>query len=527
MTAAAEEITRLSQRVSDLIGQDNGAILQAQLLMLQDRTIEHDLTDCLKAGQTAEEALHHTLDKYVALFQGTITGYLQERIQDVKDVFRRIHWHLRPRPAASSAGRRLVLIGPEASVMDLFSVDLDNLAAVVVESGGVHSHAAILARSLGIPMVGQVPGALRHLQTGQKLDVDGSAGMVYLDPPAEAGVLPPVTNGERPGPKAQTSEVFSLGGPHLEANINLLSEVQQAIAWQVAGVGLFRSEFLFLARRTLPTEEEQVGLYRKLLARLGGRPASLRTFDLRPDKLPHGRSLTSSSDGPLDWRRVLGSPLVQKLFKEQVRAILRAAARGPARLLVPLVLCTEQLDWILGTLEEARKELQGEGLEYCPKVPLGIMIEVAGVVPLVEAWADYVDFFTLGTNDLVSSALGIPRDDSGSNPAHDPLHPGVLRLIREATTAARRAGKPVTVCGEMAADPAGATVLAAFQVDALSVAVNQLPATRSVLNALPHQVPEDLVPSFLSLRTAAEVRRLLRDWTRELFVQHDHFISNL
>jgi phosphotransferase system enzyme I (PtsP) len=230
MTAAAEEITRLSQRVSDLIGQDNGAILQAQLLMLQDRTIEHDLTDCLKAGQTAEEALHHTLDKYVALFQGTITGYLQERIQDVKDVFRRIHWHLRPRPAASSAGRRLVLIGPEASVMDLFSVDLDNLAAVVVESGGVHSHAAILARSLGIPMVGQVPGALRHLQTGQKLDVDGSAGMVYLDPPAEAGVLPPVTNGERPGPEAQTSEVFSLGGPHLEANINLLSEVQQAIA---------------------------------------------------------------------------------------------------------------------------------------------------------------------------------------------------------------------------------------------------------------------------------------------------------
>ena len=499
--AAREEIARLSQRISALVGQDHGAILQAQLLILQDRLIEQDLLDCLQAGSTAEAAVRHTLEKYVASFQGMTAAFFQERLYDVKDVFRRILWHLRPRPAAAgTAGGRFVLVAPEASVMDLFSVDLDCLAAVAVERGGLQSHAAILARSLGVPMVGQLSDHLCRLSRGRQLLVDGSTGLVTFDPLPEVVVRlsRAPDNGAYNNPETPLSEEVPPDRPRVEANINLLCEVPKALARHAAGVGLFRSEFLFLARRTLPTEEEQVRLYRKVLTLLRGRPANIRHLRPAPRPRAHGTALNSAMAGSLDWRRVLDSPPMQQLFKEQVRAILRAATTGPARILVPLVVRTEQLDWILQVLDEARAELRRDGLEFRSEVPLGIMIEVAGAAAMVETWAAQVDFFTLGTNDLVASALGMDRDDPGAAGQNDPLHPGVLRLIHDVIRAAHRAGRSVTVCGEMASDAAGAVVLTALQVNALSVAVNQLGATRAGLRTSAPETPADLISDLLS-----------------------------
>ncbi len=478
---ARAEISRLSQHISTLVGEDHGAILQAQLMIMQDRTIEQDLTDCLAAGATAEAALRKTLNKYIAAFQRVTTPYLQERVFDIKDVFRRVLWHLQPRPSLPGAGgERLVLVAHEASVMDLFSVDLERLAAVVVEHGGPQSHAAILARSLGVPMVGRVPNFEVLLQPGQPLLVDAHSGMIYPDPTPELVVAhqAPVT------PEAEADEAPTAAGlPRVEANINLMYEVPQAVARRAAGVGLFRTEFLFLARRTLPTEEEQVGIYRKLLDQLAGRPATIRTFDLRPDKLAPHLHLTSS-DRAYDWRLVLESAPIQQLFKDQVRAILRAATAGPARILVPLLVRTEQLDFVLETVAKARAELRREGLDHGDPVPLGVMIEVAAAVPLVRRWAERVDFFALGTNDLIASALGINRDDPVGAGPNDALHPGVLHLLGEVVEAAHRAGKPVTVCGEMAADPHGIRALAALKVDALGVPVNQLGMARKTLAEL-------------------------------------------
>jgi phosphotransferase system enzyme I (PtsP) len=517
MEAARAELTRVSQRVSALVGEDHGAILHAQLLMMQDRAIAQDLTDCLASGSTAEGALIQTLDKYVAAFQRLSTPFFQERVYDVKDVFRRILWHLRPHPAAAGAARgRLVLVAQEASVMDLFAVDLDCLAAVVVEHGGPQSHAAILARSLGVPMVGQVPELVGRLRPGRQLLVDGSAGLVHLDPAPElvAGHAPPAPPDLTPFSELLADDVPAADRPRIEVNINLLCEVSAALRQRAGGVGLYRSELLFLARRTLPTEDEQLDIYRKLLALLGGRPASIRTFDLRPDKLARSAHLTSAA-GPLDWRRVLDSPPVQQLFKDQVRAILRAAATGPARILIPSVARTEQLDFILQTVAQARAELTREGLEFHDEVPLGIMIEVAAATGMVGAWARHVQFFALGTNDLVASALGIDRDDAVSAGGNDPLHPGVLRMIHDVVTAAHQADRRVTVCGEMAADPEGVLALAAFGVDALSVAVNQLAATRAALATPSLAVLPELAPQLLRLRTAEQARQLLRQWSRQ------------
>ncbi len=553
MQQTREELTRLSQRISSLVGEYHGAILQAQLMLLQDRSIQQDLGHCIDAGATADGALSQTLDKYVIVFQKLKDRYFQERIYDVKDVFRRISWHLQPRPARSdAAGDRLVLVAREASVIDLFSVDQDELAAVVVEHGGPQSHAAILARTLNIPMVGQARDVLSRVRDGQQLLVDGAAGVVYFDPTQELiashramfeGVaevarlwgtsVPSQSLGDQSlgdqslggqslgdfGYKEQgavsrsETTTWGAGLPRVEANINLLAEVPRAVAQQASGVGLFRTEFLFLARRTLPTEEEQVGIYRKLLSLLDGRPASIRTFDLRPDKLAHLAHLQASSAAAYDWRLVLDSPPLQKLFKDQVRAILRAATDGPARIVVPLIVRTETLDFVLETVQQARDELQRDGLEFSADVPLGIMIEVAAATAMVPAWARRVDYFSLGTNDLLASALGIDRDDPVGSGPNDLLHPGVLRMIYDVATAVRAANRSLTVCGEMAADPAAAIALTAFGVDALSVPVNRLFTVRNTLANLSIDALSGLPQTILALQTASEVQSTIHQST--------------
>jgi phosphotransferase system enzyme I (PtsP) len=511
MDAARQEITELSQRISTLVGEEHGAILQGQLMILQDGTIEEDLTACLAAGHSAEGALLQTLNKYIGAFHKLTNAVFQERVYDVKDVFRRMLWHLRPRsPAAESAPEKLVLVAHEASVMDLFSVDLDRLAGVIVEHGGPQSHAAILARSLSIPMVGQVPELVSRIKSGQKLSVDGSTGLICINPaPAAMSQTMPLSASAAVEPAVPELPISGL--PRVEANINLLREVAPAISQGMSGVGLYRSEFLFLARRSLPTEEEQVGIYRKLLAALQGRPASIRTFDLRPDKLAHYSYLTSSITRPLDWRLVLDSAPLQKLFKDQVRAILRAGAIGPARILIPLVTRTELLDFVMETLGQSRDELRHEGLECAPYVPIGIMLEVTAAIAMIEDWADRADFFALGTNDLFASALGVDRGDPVGPAGSDPLHPGFLRLLREAVESAHHAGRSITVCGEMASDSEGLVALAALGVDSVSVAVPQLRAVGKKLAGLSAEKLANSAAQLFDLRCTAQVRNFLRE----------------
>jgi len=516
MEAAREEITRLSRRISHLVGEDHGAILQAQLMILQDSTVERDLAGCLAAGSTAEWALTRTLDKYVATFQKLTNPFFRERIFDVKDVFRRIMWHLRPQATAATLGaERLVLVAQEASVLDLFSVDLDHLVGVVVEHGGPHSHAVIIARSLGIPMIGQVPGLFDKFKAGELLRINGTTGQIELDPAVDVNgevdggePLPPVVEAHRNG-QCSAPVADRPGMPRIEANVNLLSEAAQVLASGASGVGLYRSEMLFLARRTLPTEEEQVEIYRKLIDVLKGRPATIRTFDLRPDKLAHGSTAASSMAQTLDWRLVLESPILQRLFKEQVRAIFRAAATGPVRLLIPLVTRSRLLDFAIATVEQARQELLREDLEFGRDVPLGVMIEVAAVTPLIDAWSDRVDFFSLGTNDLIASALGINRDDPVGTLGDDILHPGLIRMIGDVIASAHRAGRPVSVCGEMAADPEGAIALVALGADSLSLAVDRVASIRQLMSRLDVESLSALGTKLLEARTVDEVRALI------------------
>jgi phosphoenolpyruvate-protein kinase (PTS system EI component) len=303
------------------------------------------------------------------------------------------------------------------------------------------------------------------------------------------------------------------GLPRVEVNVNLLYEARSAARQGAAGVGLYRSEFLFLARRTLPTEEEQVAIYRKLLQMMAGRPVTIRTFDLRPDKLAAYSHLGSSATRSFDWRLVLESPPLQQLFQDQVRAILRASTDGPTRMLIPLVTSGELLDFVVETVAKARDSLTREGSAFAAEVPLGVMIEVAASATLVRWWSEQVSFFALGTNDLTASALGLDRDDPLLARETDSLHPGLLRLIGDVVSDAHQAGRPVCVCGELAADPHGAVALAALEVDTLSVAVNQFAATRLALAGCTASALTQLKPELLRQRTTAAIRTLLQQWS--------------
>ncbi len=523
MRGARDELVHLSQHISELVGESHGAILQAQLMLMQDRTIEHDLDARLAAGSSAEAAIIATLDQYVGALQQVATPFFQERVYDVKDVFHRLLWHLRTPPAGSRAAgaenERIVLVAREASVMELFAVDITRLAGVVIEHGGGQSHAAILARSLNIPMVGQVANFEALACPGLRLMVDGDSGTVTVDPPAAALGAPTDVSAPTAVSASDKAAGASLpplakGLPRVDVNINLLYEVQPAIAMGVDGVGMYRSEFLFLARRTLPTEEEQVGIYRKLLQLLDGRPVTIRTFDLRPDKLAAYSRMGSAAARSMDWRLVLESPSLQQLFLDQVRAILRAATMGAVRVLVPWVTTSELVDFVLQTLARARRGLRAEGLEFAD-VPVGLMIEVAASVALVSAWSEQVHFFALGTNDLTASALGLDRDDPVAARQADALHPGLLRIIDEVVSDAHAAGRTVSVCGEVAADPLGTLALAALGVDSLSVPVNQFAAARQTLAGLSPTALQALRPELLRQRTARQGRNLLERWAAD------------
>jgi phosphotransferase system enzyme I (PtsP) len=491
LALARRETERLSERIATLVGDAEGGILEAQLLILQDRTVEEDLTELLGGGASAEAAVLRAVQKYSRAFEQIADNYFRERLYDIKDVFRRILRHLRPFPVGRRrATGRLVLVGEEASVADLFNMDADRLAGIVVEQGGRTSHAAILARSLGIPMVSQVGDLMEAVRRDDTLLVDGDQGLVYVQPTQDLlrRWLPPQGSWSAPrspaavADPARPPDAEEPGRPAIEANINLLSEVVPALEQGARGVGLYRTEFLILYRRSLVGEEQQVRHYRQLLRMLAGRPVNIRTFDLRAEKAPV--PLTGRPDaGRLDWRLVLRSPSVQRVFHEQVRAILRAAVEGPARILVPLVVSSEQLAWVKATVAAARQELRDEGLPQGADVPLGIMIEVPVAATMTEEWAPEVDFLCVGTNDLLAAAMGVGRDDPVSEIVCDPLHPGLLRTLSTVVSAARAAGKPVTVCGEMAATPQGIRVLSGLGVDVLSVAVSQIPAARAALAA--------------------------------------------
>ncbi len=458
-----------AQMMNEKTPAELGAFLDVHWMLLNDETLSKVPLDLIAAKRcNAEWAITQQMNALVAQFDAFEDPYLRERKADVVHVVERVLKALMGKHGLAPLPRdqHTVLVAHDLSPADVIQYKDQTFASFITDLGGVTSHTAIVARSLGIPSVVALHDARTLVRENELLIVDGDAGVVIVNPDANVLAEYRVKQNANALATAQlqllvNKRTETLDGTHvsLNANIELPTDLPAVTESGADGVGLFRSEFLYLNRHDLPTEDEQFEAYTTVAAGLAGKPLTIRTFDLGADKRMPGvgdRVTTNPALGLRAIRLCLAEP---KLFLTQLRAIFRASAFGNVRILIPMLATGQELTQALVLIERARAEVIARGHAVAPKVHIGAMIEIPASVLSLGYFAKRLDFFSIGTNDLIQYTLAIDRADDAVAHLYDPLHPAVLRLIASAIATAQKAGKPIAVCGETAGETSLSRVL--------------------------------------------------------------------
>ena len=443
-----------------------GAFLDVHWMILNDPTLA-EATKRIIAEQrcNAEWALTLQMGTLVEQFDQIEDPYLRERKADVVQVGERVLKRLMGRPGTlppASAEEQTILVAHDLSPADVIQFKHHHYAAFLTDLGGATSHTAIVARSLNVPAVVATHNARQLIREGEMLIVDGSRHVVIVNP--DRSVLreyrlrqDEIELARQKLRRLRTKRAETLDGIHVElqANIELPEDVEHAIANGATGIGLFRSEFLFLNRDKLPSEDEQFEAYRKVAAGMQGKPVTIRTFDLGADKEPHSfEGLARVAPNPALGLRAVRFCLAEpRLFLTQLRAILRATQYGNVRILIPMLASVSEIEQTLAMITRAKAALREQGVPFDQQTKVGGMIEIPAAALAIGAFLRKLDFLSLGTNDLIQYTLAVDRADEGVSHLYDPLHPAVLRLIGFALGAATKAGVPIAMCGEMAGEP--------------------------------------------------------------------------
>jgi len=510
-------------------GADLAAIFDAQLLMLDDPILVGRASDVIREERVnAEWAVQRALDETAAVFDAVDDPYLHERQGDLHDVAGRLRMNLREeksgtRDRLQDLDEPCVLIADELTPSVVAQLDWTHIRGFATDAGSRTYHTAILARSLGVPAVVGLHDASRRVPPRAAVIVDGETGEIVIDPSstvrqdAEARALRSVVFVESREDAAPPQTVD--GEPiALQANIERSDDVTAALAAGAEGIGLYRSEFMLVGGPPdMAAEDEQYHVYRQLVERMAGRSVTIRTFDV--DERQLARPLV---DAALDARwfpddersghaglRGIRFGLAQpRIFKTQLRALLRAATHGPVRIMFPFVSSAREVRDARLLLGEAREELAARGLE-APEVPVGIMIEVPSAAFTAGILAKDVEFFTIGTNDLIQYTLAVDRTDDRVSNRYQPLHPAVLRLLRQVRRAAAHHGIPVSVCGEMASDPLALKLLIGCGLREFSMTPGALPMARRVVRDTNAKQMRQIAARVLSLGTVEEIEQYL------------------
>jgi phosphotransferase system enzyme I (PtsP) len=523
---SVEEIVKLKEKMRVLAPEVDGALFDAQRMMLEDATFITKIESRIHDGCAAESALKYVVEEYVAAFLTVSDGYLRERAGDVRDIGQRILRNLlgleeQERPLDSDA----ILVAQDLTFSDLSAIEGERPKGIVLATGGVTSHASILAKSFEIPTVVGVGHLADVLHEGDQVIVDGNSGVVYVNPgPDVAREYQRLDREYRAFNlkleelRDQPAETTDGHRVRLYANIGLLGDVHFANEHGAEGVGLYRTEVPFVAHKDFPTEEEQLALYRLVIEKLAGRPVTIRTLDLGADKYASFLTAHQEENPFLGWRSIRISVEMPTIFKMQLRAILRAGALGPVRMMFPMISSLEEIRRVKELLEEARSELDEAGLPYDRAMPIGIMIEVPAAVWLAPRLIEEVDFFSIGTNDLIQYLLAVDRNNSKVAPLYEPLHPAVLAAVADVARAAKDAGKWVGMCGEMASDPLCTLPLLGMGLDDLSMSPFFIPVVKRFIRSVSYAAAEDVAREIRGLATAKEVKGYLFARLKELGV---------
>jgi phosphotransferase system enzyme I (PtsI) len=539
--AAVQEAAERLKKIKSHIGADHPLeehtyILDTHILLLRDRMF-YDGTKQLIATerQNAEWAVSDMILKISTAFESIEDEYLKERARDIYFVGERV---LRILMGISSESKihqlppNSVIVAHDLSPADTAQIKRESVLGFAIDMGGKTSHTAIMARSLKIPAITGLENISRNVQTGDTIIIDGSTGVAVINPDPEMifryrqlqdvyrkyqqslmayGRLPAVT---RDGSRSV----------RIMANIELVDEIEIAMNHGCEGIGLFRTEYLFLGRDDLPSEEEQFEAYRRVLSVNAPHAVTIRTLDVGGDKIASHLTLSRESNPALGLRAIRFCLSRRDLFKTQLRAILRAAVYGDCRLLIPMISCLTEIQSTREVLEEVKNELSAEERPYDGNVKLGILVEVPSAVAIADLLAKEVDFFSIGTNDLIQYALAIDRVNEHVNYLYDTLHPAILRLIRHVVISGQARGIPVSMCGEMAGDPVNIPILLGLGIEELSMHALAIPMIKKLIRAISMDECRELTSLAFEMNDAREIHVLLERWIRERF-PHDYFLE--
>jgi phosphotransferase system enzyme I (PtsP) len=517
------ELVALKVRMEPLMPEADLQIFDGHRLILEDEEFIGRIRDTIEKGYAAESALFRVIDELSAQMLAVADGYLRERATDFRDVGHRVLRHLRQEDRKGTFSRPTIIVAEELTLSQLTLVSHENLAGIALQSGGVTSHAAILARSFEIPTVVGVEHLMESVTEGDHLVLDGNSGLLYVNPGSEiekdyqsltrryeAFKRELIEADHEPAGTRDGHRVMML------ANIALLADVHLALRYGAEGIGLLRSEFSFLTYEDFPDEDQQLALYSRMLKEVGRRPVTIRTLDIGADKYPPYMRVPREENPFLGWRSIRISLEMSGLFKVQLRAILRAAAKYNVRILFPMISSLEELRRAKELLAEAKAELYKEGLEHNPKIEVGMMVEVPSAVWLAARLAREVDFFSIGTNDLIQYLLAADRNNPKVAHLYEAFHPAVISALSEVINVARAADKEVGICGEMASDPLATLLLVGLGLDELSLSPLFIPVVRKLVREVDYQTARQTAREILQMSSVQEIKGYLIERYRDL-----------
>lgn len=521
-----KEIVELQKRITTDMGQEQAEIFDAHLLVLEDRMIIEEVISRLKKELVnVAYIFSEVLKKYVDVFSKIEDEYLKERTADINDVGKRILRNLlgKKKVTLENLKERVVVVAHDLSPSDTAAMRKQSVCAFITDIGGKTSHAAIMAKSLEIPAVVGLEEATAKVKSGDILIVDGSMGMVIVNPDEDtlrnyqqeelklkgiaeqffvAKDLPPVT----------------LDGKLIEinANIELPDEVPAVKLHGGQGIGLYRTEFFYMNRKDLPSEEEHYQAYKYVAEEMNPYPVVIRTLDLGGDKYLSQFQIPKEMAPFLGWRAIRFCLARPDIFKVQLRAILRASVHGKLRLMYPMISGIEELQQANKILQELKDDLSREGIPFDKDIEVGAMIEVPSAAMTADLLAREASFFSIGTNDLIQYSIAVDRTNEKVAYLYEPAHPAVLRMIKSIIDAAHNAGIWVGMCGEMAGEPAFALLLLGLGLDEFSMPASVMPEMKYMIRSITMEQARDIAAQALRLSTGKEIEEFSQRRLREI-----------
>lgn len=500
-------------------GEKEAEILDGHIQMIQDPYMCGEIEKLIDGGQCAEGALEHMCDMFSAMFSATDDELTQQRAADVKDIKTGMLSILLgvKEVKLSAAPKGTVVVTKELTPSMTAGINKENIVGIITETGGKTSHSAILARALEIPAVLSVNGAVSKLSAGEFVIVDGKDGIV-INTPDDATVEQ--YNEKREAFLKERKELekyrgkatISSSGEQYElcCNIGKPEDASKAVEADGEGVGLFRTEFLFMDRTTLPTEEEQFDAYKKVALTLKGKPVIIRTLDIGGDKEIPYLGLKKEENPFLGFRAIRYCLKHKEMFKTQLRAIVRASAFGDIRIMFPLITAVEELREGKALVEEVKSELRQQGIDFNENIPVGIMTETSAAVMIADILAKESDFFSIGTNDLTGYTMACDRGNDDVSYLYSPLQPSVLRGIKYIIDCANQNNIPVGMCGEAAANPMMVPLLMSFGLTEFSVSAPSVLKVRKLISSWSKDDADKVAEKVLSMTTEKEISDYLK-----------------